>query len=161
MSGGRGSAKPTRVIAGAEESPETGPKSLKMLDYAPPPDLGLPRSGFGSPSTGDMRVRFGVSGRTAQPVAEERRGLTADVREEAADHVREEASLVWSRYGAMVVAATVGVGLLGQIAIGQSDDSHRLGAIISTLAASTTLVWWMLTSYGWSLVHAGPPVLSA
>lgn len=59
------------------------------------------------------------------------------------------ADLVWSRYNAMVVAATV---LLGFIAQDEVPCLLKIyGAVMGVVA---TVLWWLLTSFGWSLLHA-------
>lgn len=64
---------------------------------------------------------------------------------------RHEANLVWSRYNAMVVAATVGVGLLGQVV--DKPELAVLGLAGSVFGVVGTIFWWLITSFGWSLSH--------
>ena len=61
------------------------------------------------------------------------------------------AELVWSRYNAMIVASTVGLGFLGQLASSQSDVKSYLAVAASLLGAAVCVLWWLITSYGWSL----------
>lgn len=58
------------------------------------------------------------------------------------------ADLVWSRYNAMAVADTVLISFLGS---SNTDPLLIPGAIAGIVV---TVLWWLLTSYGWSLLHA-------
>lgn len=59
------------------------------------------------------------------------------------------ADVVWSRYNAMVVADTVLFGFLTQ---------EHVPCLVkiwgSVTGIAVTVCWWLLTSYGWSLLHA-------
>lgn len=60
--------------------------------------------------------------------------------------------IVWSRYNAMVVADTVLLGFLG------SSNEEMLFVPGAIAGIGITVFWWLLTSYGWSLLHAEQPV---
>ena len=61
----------------------------------------------------------------------------------------QERDLVWSRYNALVVAATVSLGFLAQL----DAANALLGFAISVLSLLVTLAWLLITSYGWNLLH--------
>ena len=65
-----------------------------------------------------------------------------------------QGQLVWSRYNAMIVAHAVLIGFLGQAAVSDSSAPNTIvvfGCVIGVLLA---LIWWRITSVGWSLMHA-------
>lgn len=63
-----------------------------------------------------------------------------------------QAQLIWSRYNAMIVANAVLIGFIGQLAL--SSDRKPITPIVCGLGLFLTLIWWRITSVGWSLMHA-------
>lgn len=61
-----------------------------------------------------------------------------------------QAQLIWSRYNAMIVAHSILIGFLAASPPG-SNAIAILGCIIGLLLA---LIWWRMTSVGWSFMHA-------
>ena len=71
-----------------------------------------------------------------------------------------EGQLIWSRFNAMVVAHAVLIGFISQAALSDAgaevyDITSKMVVVVGCVAgAQLALVWWRITSVGWSLQHA-------
>ena len=65
-----------------------------------------------------------------------------------------QGQLVWSRYNAMIVAHAVLIGFLGQAAVSESSGPKTIAVLGCVVGFLLALVWWRITSVGWSLMHA-------
>ncbi len=63
----------------------------------------------------------------------------------------EEANLIWNRYNAMIVANSISMAVLtGALS---NDISNRGGFLISFMGVIIVSLWWLITSFGWHLLH--------
>lgn len=67
-----------------------------------------------------------------------------------ADFATKDAQLVWNRYGCMVVANSILLGFIGQLATKKCNGSS-LGVCACGMGLLIALLWLFITSYGWSL----------
>ena len=68
-----------------------------------------------------------------------------------------EKNLVWTRFNALLVANAVWLSFVTLWAVssnGKSSITPIQGLIWSSAGLVLAYVWWLLTSYGWSLLHA-------
>lgn len=66
------------------------------------------------------------------------------------DFATKDAQLVWNRYGCMVVAHSILLGFIGQLAI-KKCNGISLGIWACGIGLLIALLWLFITSYGWSL----------
>ena len=66
------------------------------------------------------------------------------------DFATKDAQLVWNRYGCMVVANSILLGFIGQLATKKCNGSS-LGIYACGMGLLIALLWLFLTSYAWSL----------
>ncbi len=69
---------------------------------------------------------------------------------ELVDFATKDSQLIWNRYGCMVVANSILLGFIGQLATKKYNSGWfgLCGCLIGLLIA---LLWLFITSYGWSL----------
>ncbi len=66
------------------------------------------------------------------------------------DFATKESQLVWNRYGCMVVANSILLGFIGQLAT-KKCYGGLLGICACGMGLLIALVWLFITSYGWHL----------
>ena len=66
------------------------------------------------------------------------------------DFATKEAQLIWNRYGCMVVANSILLGFIGQLAI-QKCYGGPLRICACGVGLLIAFLWLFITSYGWSL----------
>lgn len=76
--------------------------------------------------------------------------LDDSAKQKLCDFATKDAQLVWNRYGCMVVANSIFLGFIGQLAT-KKCNVNSLGIWACGIGLLIALLWLFLTSYGWSL----------
>jgi small-conductance mechanosensitive channel len=65
---------------------------------------------------------------------------------------RNETSLIWHRYSAMIVCNSVLLGFLASL-FSAANPSFDIGLLGSFFGLAAAILWWLMTSYGWLILH--------
>lgn len=76
--------------------------------------------------------------------------LNNSTKQDLVDFSTKEAQLVWNRYGCMVVANSILLGFIGQLAI-KEHPFGMLEILACFMGLLIALMWLFITSYGWHL----------